>query len=336
MFIKKIGIDLGTANTLVYVPKKGIIINEPSVVAITQNNQILAVGSEAKEMLGRTPETIIAYKPLKDGVIADYKATEAMLKYFIDKATRPIRFLRPEVMVGVPAGITSTERRAVIEACLQAGAKATYLLKEPIAAAIGAGIPIASASGNMIVDIGGGTSEVAVISLAGIVSCESARIGGNKIDQAIADYIRKKHGLAIGERMAEQIKIAVGSALPQEKGEEEVLEIRGSDLAEGLPKIIEISSNEITEAIQEQLREIIQAIKTVLRDIPPELAADVIEKGIVLSGGGGLLRNLDKLITQSIGINCYLTEEPLFDVVRGVGIALENLDAYKQSLSAIK
>lgn len=239
-------------------------------------------------------------------------------------------------MVGVPAGITSTERRAVIEACLQAGAKATYLLKEPIAAAIGAGIPIASASGNMIVDIGGGTSEVAVISLAGIVSCDSARIGGNKIDQAIADYIRRKHGLAIGERMAEQIKIAVGNALPQPKDKEEILEIRGSDLAEGLPKIIEISSNEITEAIQEQLREIIQAIKVVLRDTPPELAADVIEKGIVISGGGGLLRNLDKLISQTIGINCYLTEEPLSDVARGIGMALENLDAYKQSLLAIK
>lgn len=336
MFIKKIGIDLGTANTLVHVPKKGIIINEPSVVAITQNNQILAVGSEAKEMLGRTPETITAYKPLKDGVIADYKATEAMLKYFINKATRPIRFFRPEVMVGVPAGITSTERRAVIEACMQAGAKATYLLKEPIAAAIGAGIPIASASGNMIVDIGGGTSEVAVISLAGIVSCDSARIGGNKIDQAISDYIRKKHGLAIGERMAEQIKIAVGNALPQETDEEEILEIRGSGLTEGLPKIIEIRSNEITEAIQEQLREIIQAIKTVLRDTPPELAADIIEKGIVLSGGGSLLHNLDQLITQSIGINCYLTEEPLLDVAKGVGIALENLDAYKQSLLAVK
>ncbi|MFH1392130.1 MAG: rod shape-determining protein [bacterium] len=336
MFIKKIGIDLGTANTLVHVPKKGIVINEPSVVAITQNNQILAVGSEAKEMLGRTPETITAYKPLKDGVIADYKATEAMLKYFIDKVTKPIRLFRPEVMVGVPAGITSTERRAVIEACVQAGAKATYLLKEPVAAAIGAGIPITSASGNMIVDIGGGTSEVAVISLGGIVSCASARVGGNKIDQAIADYIRKKHGLAIGERMAEQIKIAVGNALPQDADKEKILEIRGSDLVEGLPKIIGISSNEITEAIQEQLREIIQAIKTVLRDTPPELAADVIEKGIVLSGGGGLLRNLDQLITQSIGINCYLTEEPLFDVVKGVGIVLENLDAYKQSLLAAK
>lgn len=336
MFIKKIGIDLGTANTLVCVPKKGIIINEPSVVAIGQNNQILAVGSEAKEMCGRTPETITAYKPLKDGVIADYKATEAMLKYFIDKITRPMRFFRPEVMVAVPAGITSTERRAVIEACFQAGAKATYLLKEPIAAAIGAGIPIASASGNMIVDIGGGTSEVAIISLAGIVSCDSARIGGNKIDQAITNYIRKKHGLAIGERTAEQIKIAIGNALPQNKDEEEILEIKGSDLAEGLPKVIKINSNEITEAIQDPLREIIQTIKIVLRDTPPELAADVIERGIVLSGGSGLLRNLDQLITQSLGINCYLTEEPLFDVVKGVSIALEHLDAYKQSLLAVK
>lgn len=334
MFIKKIGIDLGTANTLVHVPKKGIIINEPSVVAISQNNQILAVGSEAKEMLGRTPETITAYKPLKDGVIADYKATEAMLKYLLDKATKPIRFFRPEVMVAVPAGITSTERRAVIEATMQAGAKAAYLLKEPIAAAIGSSIPIDSASGNMIIDVGGGTSEVAVISLGGIVSWASVRTGGNKIDQAIADYIRKRKNLAVGERTAEQIKIAIGNALVQKK--QESLEIRGSDLVYGLPKTVEIASNEITEAIQEQLREIIEAVKSVLQETPPELAADVIEKGITLSGGGGLLRNLDQLITESIDIACYLTEEPLLDVAKGVGIALENLDAYKQSLLAVK
>lgn len=334
MFIKKIGIDLGTANTLVYVPKKGIIINEPSVVAITINNQILAIGNEAKAMLGRTPETITAYKPLKDGVIADYKATEAMLKYFIDKATQPIRFLRPEVMVAVPAGITSTERRAVIEACMHAGAKAAYLLKEPIAAALGAKVSIASASGNMIVDIGGGTTEAAVISLGGIVSCDSVKVAGNKIDQAIADYIRKKHNLAIGERTSEQVKIAIGTALPQE--EEQILEIRGSNLINGLPKTIEISSNEIALAIHEQLRDIIQAIKKVLQTTPPELAADVIEKGIILSGGGGLLRNLDKLITESLNINCYLTKEPLLNVARGVGIALENLEDYKQSLLAVK
>ena len=334
MFIKKIGIDLGTANILVHVPKKGVIINEPSVVAISANNQILAVGNEAKEMLGRTPETITASKPLKDGVIADYKATEAMMKYFINKATRPMRFFRPEIMVAVPAGITSTERRAVIEATMQAGAKAAYLLKEPVAAAIGAGIPIASASGNMIIDIGGGTAEVAVISLGGVVAWASAKVGGNKFDQAIADYIKKRKNLAVGEQTAESIKIAIASAMTQKK--ESKLEIRGSDLVHGLPKTIEISNNEITESIQEELHEIIQAIKSVLQETPPELAADVISNGITLSGGGGLLRNLDKLISQAIDIPCKLSEEPLLDVAKGVGIALENLDVYKQSLLAAK
>jgi rod shape-determining protein MreB len=331
MFIKKIGIDLGTANTLVYVPKKGIIINEPSVVAISlDGNQVLAVGNEAKDMLGRTPENIVASRPLRSGVIADYKTTEAMLKYFIDKATRPIRFFRPEVMIAVPAGITSTERRAVIEAAMQAGAKAAYLLKEPVAAAIGAGIPIASASGNMIIDVGGGTSEVAVISLGGIVSSASTKVAGNKFDEAIASYIRREHNLAVGERTAEQIKIVIGSALPLEK--EELLQIRGSDLLTGLPKTIQISSHEITEAIQEPLREIVQGVKTVLQETPPELAADVIEKGMVLSGGGGLLRQLDKYLYQAIGVPCYVSEEPLLDVAKGVGVALENLERYKQSL----
>jgi len=335
MFIKKIGIDLGTANTLVHVPKKGVIINEPSVVAVSlHNNEVLTVGNEAKEMLGRTPETIIASKPLKDGVIADYKATAAMLKYFINKAAGPVRFFRPEVLIAVPAGITSTERRAVLEAALNAGAKATYLLKEPVAAAIGSGIPIASASGNMIVDIGGGTSEVAVVSLGGIVAWASARIGGNKFDQSIANFIRKRHNLAIGERTSEQIKIAIGSALEQAK--EDQLEIRGSSLSSGLPKSIEITSNEVTEAIQDALKEIIRTIKAVLQETPPELAADVIEKGMVLSGGGGLLSNLDKLIMQSIGVPCYVTEEPLLDVVRGTGIVLDNLDAYKQTLLSAK
>src|SRR3989344_8510227 len=288
MFIKKIGIDLGTANTLVYVPKKGVIINEPTVVVVSvEGSRILAVGNEAKKMLGRTPETIVASRPMKDGVIADYRVTEAMLRYFIDKALGRLHFFRPDVMVAVAAGITSTERRAVIEATVKAGAKAAYVVKEPVLAAIGAGLPINEPSGHMIVDIGGGTAEMAVISLGWIVAWASVRVGGDKIDQAVSDYIRKKHNLAIGERTAEEIKIKIASALPQEN--EESLNIRGRDLRTGLPKIIEIKSNEITEAISQELREIIQTIKNVLQETPPELAADIIDKGMTLSGGGALL-----------------------------------------------
>ncbi|MEW6407200.1 MAG: rod shape-determining protein [Patescibacteria group bacterium] len=335
MFINKVGIDLGTANTLVYVPKKGIVINEPSVVAISLDDQsILAVGNEAKEMLGRTPDTIVASRPMRDGVIADYRITEAMLRYFITKAIGNIRFFRPEVMVSVPAGITSTERRAVIDATMQAGAKAAYIIKEPVAAAIGAGIPIAQSSGNMVIDIGGGTTEVAVISLGGIVSCHSVRVAGNKLDVAISEYIRKRHGLAIGERTAEEIKIRIGTAMPVEREEE--MEIRGRDILRGLPKTIKIASNEICEAIQEELREIIQTVKLVLQDTPPELSADVIDKGMVMTGGGALLRRLDKLLTQAIGVPCYVAEDPLFCVVRGTGIALENLDSYKRSILSTK
>jgi len=335
MFIKKIGIDLGTANTLVYVPKKGVIINEPSVVAVSiDDNKVLAVGNEAKEMLGRTPDTIIAHRPLKDGVIADYKVTQAMLNYFINKAGGRIRLFRPEVMVSVPAGITSTERRAVIEAATRAGAKAAYVVKEPVLAAIGAGIPINEASGNMIIDIGGGTSEVAIISLGGVVAWDSVRVGGDKIDRAIADYIKKKYNLAIGERTAEEIKIKIGNALPQK--EKEFIEIRGRDLVNGLPKTISIDNNEVTEAISDQLEEIIRAIKNVLQKTPPELAADIMNKGMVLSGGGALLRKLDELITQSTGVPCYTANEPLFCVVKGTGIALENLEAYKRSIMSKK
>lgn len=335
MFIKKVGIDLGTANTLVYVPKKGIVIDEPSVVAISLDNQsILAVGEEAKEMLGRTPDTIVASRPMRDGVIADYRITEAMLRYFITKAIGNIRFFRPEVMVSVPAGITSTERRAVIDATMQAGAKAAYIIKEPVAAAIGAGIPIAQSSGNMVIDIGGGTTEVAVISLGGIVSCHSVRVAGNKFDLAISEYIRKRHGLAIGERTAEEVKIQIGTAMPVEREEE--MEIRGRDILRGLPKTIKITSNEICEAIQEELREIIQTVKLVLQNTPPELSADVIDKGMVMTGGGALLRRLDKLLTQAIGVPCYIAEDPLFCVVRGTGIALENLDSYKRSILSTK
>jgi len=334
MFIKKIGIDLGTANTLVFVPKKGIIINEPTVVAVSiEENHILAVGAEAKEMLGRTPDTIVASRPMRDGVIADYRVTEAMIRYFINKTGGRIRLFRPEVMVAVPAGITSTEKRAVIEATIEAGAKAAYLVKEPILAAIGAGIPINTPSGSMIIDIGGGTSEVAVISLGGIVSSASVRVGGNKIDRAISEYIRKKYNLAIGERTAEEIKILIGNALPEKK---QSIEIKGRDLLAGLPKIIRITSPEIAEAIREELHEIIRVIKTVLQETPPELAADIIDKGMILSGGGALLTNLDKLITQATDVPCYAADEPLLCVAKGTGVALENLELYKKSILSKK
>lgn len=335
MFVKKVGIDLGTANTLVYVPNKGIVIDEPSVVAVSMDdNSILAVGNEAKKMLGRTPDTIVASRPLKDGVIADYRVTEAMLKYFITKAIGNVRLLRPEVMVSIPAGITSTERRAVIDATLQAGAKAAYVIKEPVAAAIGAGIPIAQSSGNMVIDIGGGTTEVAVISLGGIVAANSARVAGNKLDQAIADFVKKKHNLAVGDRTAEDIKIRIGAAIPAKK--ERCLEIKGRDMISGLPRTIKICTNEISEAIQDQLREIIQTVKLVLQETPPELSADVIDKGMVLTGGGALLRNLDELITKTTGVPCYVAEEPLLCVAKGTGIALENLDSYKRSILSTK
>ena len=335
MFIKKIGIDLGTANTLVYLPKKGVVINEPTVVAISiEDNRILAVGNQAKEMLGRTPEAIIALRPMKDGVIADYRVTEAMLRYFISKVLGRWRVFRPEVMVAVPAGITSTERRAVVEATVKAGAKMAYVVKEPILAAIGAGIPINEPVGHMIIDVGGGTSEMAVVSLGGIVSWASVRVGGDKIDQAISEFIRKKHNLAVGERTAEKIKIKLGSALPRE--EDISLKIQGRDLVAGLPKFIEINGNEITEAISEQLREIIQAIKSVLQATPPELVTDIMDKGMILSGGGALLQDLDKLIMETIGVSCRLAKEPMLCVAKGAGLALEHLDIYKRSIMSKK
>lgn len=335
MLVRKIGIDLGTANTLVFIPGKGVVVNEPSVVAISiLDNKVLAVGTEAKEMLGRTPDTIIASRPLRDGVIADYRITEAMLKYFINKVSGKIRLVRPEVMISIPAGVTSTERRAVIDAAIRSGAKAAYVVKEPVLAAIGAGIPINSAAGNMIIDIGGGTSEVAIISLGGIVAAHSARVGGNRLDQAIADHIKRKYGLAIGDRTAEAVKIEIGSALPLVK--EDYMEVRGRDLSGGLPKTIKISSNEITGAIQDELREIIAVIKKVLQETPPELAADVMDKGMVLSGGGALLRNLDQLITKTIEVPCYVAEEPLLCVIKGIGIALDNLELYKRTIMLSK
>lgn len=335
MFQSKIGIDLGTANTLVHFPKKGIVINEPTVVAISlDDNRVLAVGQEAKEMLGRTPETIVASRPMRDGVIADYRVTEAMLRYFINKSLGRVRFFRPEVMISVPGGITSTERRAVIDAAVAAGAKSAFVIKETVAAAIGAGIPISSPSGNLIIDMGGGTTDVAVLSLGGIVNSTSVRVAGNKLDAAIVEYVRKKHSLAIGDRTAEEIKITIGSALALP--EEEVMEIKGRDNITGLPKTVTISTNEVVEAIQEELKEMVKAVKTVLQDTPPELASDIIDKGMIMTGGTAMLRNLDHYISQAVGVPCYLAEEPLLCVAKGTGVALDHLDSYKKSILSIK
>jgi rod shape-determining protein MreB and related proteins len=335
MFLKKVGIDLGTTNVLVYIPKRGIVINEPSVVAVcTTDNKILAVGSEAKEMIGRTPDSIVASRPLKDGVIADYKTTETMLKYFINKAVGGLRLFRPEVMVAVPAGITSTEKRAVIDATIAAGAKAAYIIKEPIVAAIGANIPIGAPSGHMIIDIGGGTSEIAVISLGGIVTSTSVRIGGNRFDASIAEFIRKKYSLAIGDRTSEQIKINIGSAMYLDK--KMSMKVKGRDILGGLPKTVVVSSDDITEAIQDDLEGIINATKAVLQKTPPELSADVIDKGIIFSGGSSLLRNIDKLMAKAIGVPAYVADDSLLCVAKGTGMALENLDLYKRSLAATK
>jgi len=335
MIVRKIGIDLGTANTLVFIPQKGIVINEPSVVAIAvDDNKILAIGAEAREMLGRTPEVIKTYKPLKDCVIADYQVTAAMLKYFIDKVIGPWKLFKPDLIISVPVGITSTERRAVIGAARQAGAKEAYVAREPILAALGTGVPINSAGGNMIVNIGGGTTEVAVISLGGIVAWASVRIAGNKMDQAIADYIKRKYNLAIGERTAEEIKIKIGSALSMKNKNE--LEIRGLDLTEGLPKNIVINSNEIAEAIESPLKEIIQAIKSVLSETPPELAADIMERGMIVAGGGALLNNINELITKITGVPSYTADEPLYSVAKGTGVILDNLDLYKKSITTYR
>lgn len=335
MFTRRIGIDLGTANTLVFIPGKGIVVNEPSVVAVSPvENIVLAVGNQAKEMLGRTPDNIVASRPMKDGVIADYRVTEAMLKYFINKVTGKVRIVKPEIMISIPAGVTSTERRAVIDAAVRAGAKSAYVVKEPLLAAIGAGIPIHNAQGNMIINIGGGTSEIAVISLGGVVAAHSARVGGNRFDQAISDYIKRKYGLAVGDRTAEDIKKEIGSAIAQVK--EEYMDVRGRDLMGGLPKTIKISSNEVTEALQDELREVINAVKKVFQETPPELAADIMDKGMILSGGGALLRNLDQLITKTIGVPCYVADDPLFCVIKGIGTALDNLDVYKRTIMLAK
>lgn len=358
-FTKRIGIDLGTANSLVWLAGEGVVLNEPTVVAVTvDDNRVVAVGNEAKEMLGRTPGTIVATRPMRDGVIADYRITEALLSYFIDRAAGTSRFFKPEVMICVPTGVTQVERRAVLDATLSAGARVAYLIEEPLAAAIGAKIPIAQASGHMIVDIGGGSTEAAVISLGGVVAHRSARVAGNKLDEAIALYIKKKYNLIIGERTAETIKITIGDALPEGqklevgsgKLDKEVrssrldqsshfqrptskMEVRGRDAVAGLPRMIELTSVEVTEAISPVLHQIIGAVKAVLEDTPPELAADIIDKGIVMAGGTSLLRNLDSLMTQMTGVVCHVADEPLLCVVRGTGVALENIELYKRSVS---
>lgn len=335
MLVKKIGIDLGTTTVLVYAPKRGIIMNEPSVVAIsTIDRKILAVGKEAKEMLGRTPDTIVAVRPLKDGVIADYRTTEAMLRYFIQKAMGGWHIIRPEVMVAVPGGITSTERRAVIDATIAAGARAAYIIKEPIVAAIGADIPIGSASGHMIIDIGGGTAEMAVISLGGIVASDSVRIGGNKFDAAIAEHVRRKYGMAVGDRTAEDIKIHIGSAMYLE--EKLKMEVKGRDMMSGLPRTITVTSDDVTDAIQNELEGLIAACKEVLRKTPPELSADVMEKGMIISGGSAQLRNFDRLFAKATGVPAYVADDPQLCVVKGTGVALENLDSYKRSILAMR
>jgi rod shape-determining protein MreB len=330
-FSQKLGIDLGTANTLVFVPGKGIVLNEPSVVAVSeQDKKVLAVGFEAKEMIGRTPDNIIAYRPMRDGVIADYRVTEAMLRYFINKALGTWNIFKPEVMVSVPAGITSTERRAVIEAAIRAGARNAYVVKEPILAAIGAGIPIHEACGHMVVDIGGGTTDVAVISLGGIVSSTSVKCAGNRIDASITDYIKKTFNLAIGDKTAEDIKIKIGSTIPLE--EELSMQIRGRDFVSGLPRSTEIKTNEIVKAISKELRDMIKAIKDVLQETPPELSADIIDQGIIMTGGSSMLRNFPELVFRRTGVKARLAEDPLFCVVKGTGIALEHLDTYKKSI----
>lgn len=355
MTSKRVGIDLGTANTLVYVAGEGIVLNEPTVVAVTaEENRVVAVGHEAKDMLGRTPGNIVAMRPLKDGVIADYTITEAMLSYFIDKACGRSRFFKPEVMVCIPSGVTQVERRAVLDATMAAGAKVAYLIEEPLAAAIGAKIPIAQAAGHMIVDIGGGSTEAAVISLGGIVVHNSVRVAGNKIDEAIANYCKKKFNLLIGERTAEEIKIEIGNALTSEeeraylseelkksttsevKPKAEVvkrIEIRGRDSITGLPRTIELTEGQVQEAIRPVLMDIIQGVKGVLEQTPPELASDIIDKGIVMSGGTSLVHNFNRLMTQVTGVPCHVAEDSLLCVARGTGVALENIELYKRSIS---
>jgi rod shape-determining protein MreB len=332
---KRIGIDLGTANTLVYVAGEGIVMNEPTVVAVTaEENRVVAVGREAKEMLGRTPGNVIALRPLREGVIADYTITEAMLSYFIDKACGSSRFFKPEVMVCIPSGVTQVERRAVLDATMSAGAKVAYLIDEPLAAAIGAKIPIAQAAGHMIVNIGGGSTESAVISLGGVVVHSSVRVAGTKLDEAIAAFIKKKFNLLIGDSTAEVIKIEIGNALiTDDRKEAPTLEVRGRDNITGLPRSIEVTEAQINEAMRPVLLDMINGAKNVLEQCPPELASDIIDKGIVMSGGTSLLRNFDKLMTQMTGVPCHVAEDALLCVAKGTGVAIENIELYKRSIN---
>jgi len=330
-FNKKLGIDLGTTNTIIFVPGKGIVLNEPAVVVVSeQDNKILAIGTDAKQMIGRTPDNIIAYRPMKDGVIADYRVTEAMLRYFMNKVLGPFNLFKPEVMVSVPAGVTSTERRAVVEVAIKAGARSAYVVKEPILAAIGAGVPIYESKGHMIVDIGGGTTDVAVISLGGIVSANSVKCAGNKIDHAIADYIKKTFNLAIGDRTAEQVKIKIGSAILME--EPLMATIKGRDFVQGLPRTVKITTNEIVNSIDKELKQVIKAIKDVLQETPPELISDIIDQGIIMTGGSSMLRNFPELIYKKTGVKARLADDPLFCVAKGTGIALNHLNMYKRAI----
>lgn len=328
----KIGIDLGTTSILVFIPGQGIVLNEPSVVAISDDNRVVAVGAEAKRMIGRTPDSIRAYRPMKDGVIADYRVTEVMLRYFLRKSLSKYNIFKPDVMVSVPAGVTSTERRAVVEATIKAGARNAYVVKEPILAAIGAGVPIYEPQGHMIVDIGGGTIDVAVISLGGIVAANSVKCAGNRIDASIIDYVKKTRNLSIGEKTAEEIKITIGSALPLE--EELMMEIKGRDVLSGLPRTTEIRTNEVVRAIGRELREMVKAIKDVFQETPPELAADIIDGGIIMTGGTSQLRNFPELVRRRSGVKAHLADQALFCVATGTGIALEHLDAYKRTVLA--
>jgi rod shape-determining protein MreB len=334
MFERQIGIDLGTVNVLVYVSGRGIVLREPSVVAISiRDNKIVSVGQEAREMIGRSPESIEVARPMREGVIADYVVTEAMLRYFIRKVVGRNPLLKPRVMISVPRGVTSVESRAVHDAAMQAGAKEAYLIPEPLAAAYGAGLPIGTPTGNMVVDVGGGTTEAAVISMNDIVVWSSVRVGGIRTDEAIISYVRKKYNLIIGEQTAEEIKIQIGSALPQ--AEELTLEVRGRDQVAGLPKTITLTSGEITEAIAEPMASIISVVKQTLEKTPPELAADIIDRGMVLSGGGGLLRNLDKLLTKETNVPCFVAEHPMACVAIGAGRALENFHIMRRSLPTV-
>ncbi|WP_405015518.1 rod shape-determining protein [Kitasatospora sp. NBC_01539] len=332
---RDMAIDLGTANTLVYVRGKGIVLNEPSVVAVNTNTGgILAVGAEAKKMIGRTPGNIVAIRPLKDGVIADFEITERMLRYFILKIHRRRYLARPRVVVCVPSGITGVERRAVIEASAQAGARQVHIIEEPMAAAIGAGLPVHEPTGNMVIDIGGGTTEVAVISLGGIVTAQSLRVAGDELDNAIVQHIKKEYSLLLGERSAEQIKMSIGSAFALEGEKDEHAEIRGRDLVSGLPKTVVISAAEVREAIDEPVNSIIDSVKTTLDQCPPELAGDVMDRGIVLTGGGALLRGLDERLRRETGMPIHIAENPLDSVALGAGKCVEEFEALQQVLDA--